>query len=443
MNLSLINSSQYPVLDPLNSREHYDFDGLPLRLYHPPTRLEDEEKEKRILVLNGIDTNNAQQKAKKRYRLFICQSTCFGLFQLKSKKNGQPLLNITNDYLHINKWIRISINLASKEIKRIISLARRALYVLGYDLGMVEVSVYRDAPKYCVTKLANKPLLSKKYKLLLTAEYEKAVSQMKEELSQTYDPTLGADLEFVLRHSKGKFILASKYFSKEGRIGYDSISLRGHRNKHPIAELRPAPSKDPEELLSNIYKCMQQAAKKINNRHIVWLAGGQPLKSYPIGGHIHFSQVPLNLRLIRSLDNYLTLPLFLLESEESISRRPKYGFIGDYREQYHGGFEYRTPPSWIISPRIAIGVLSLAKVIASDFNQLTWMPLNNIDIQEAFLMGNKRSIYPIVSNLWEELKKCNSYTTYRQYLDSFFKLIENHEEWDEYADIRLEWRLST
>lgn len=441
MNISLSELNNTPVLDPLYSKEYYDQSGLPLRIYTSPLTIQEEEREKQLLSLNGIHTENELNRLRKKYRLFICQRDCFALFEWKSRRNGQPLLKVNTGNPSLYKWQRINHTFATKEMKKILKLAARALYILGYDLGMVEISVFRDAPRYCVTKLSSRPLLSKRYESLLNSQYDKTVKWLQEESIKEYDPILGADLEFVLRHASGKYVVASKYFSKDGEVGYDSVRLRGQRNQYPLAELRPKPSSEPQELLSNIYTCMLTAIKKINNRKIEWLAGGQPLKSYPIGGHIHFSKVPLTMKLIRALDNYLTLPLFLLESETSLSRRPKYGFIGDYREQFHGGFEYRTPPSWIVSPRIAIGVLSLAKVIASNHSQLTWMPLNNYDIQEAFLLGDKQRIFPVVLSLWEALRRCNTYTKYKQYLDSFFRLIENRETWDEYADIRKEWRL--
>lgn len=440
MNITLSDLKQILDVHQLDSKEYYDENGLPLRLYHSPTRQLDEKREKQILTWNGIENTYFHEKAKKKYRMFICQSSCFALFQLSNKGSGQPLLN--SDLKQKNKWFRMDVNTSSREINRVIRLATRALYVLGYDIGMIEISVFHNDPKYYVTKLSNKPLLLKKYEHLLSHEYEKAVQQNKKEMANIPgDPLLGADIEFVLRHVNGKYILASKYFSKHGKVGYDSIWLRGSRNKHPIAELRPQASKDPRNLVGNIYRCMQMAIRKINNSHIEWLAGGQPLKTYPIGGHIHFSQVPLNMKLIRSLDNYLTLPLFLLESKESMNRRPKYGFIGDYREQFHGGFEYRTPPSWIISPTITKGVLSLAKVIASNFKQLTWMPLNRFEVQEAFFQGDQDKIDPIVKKLWVELKKCAAYSDHKQYLDAFYYLIEKREIWNEYTDIRKAWRL--
>ena len=70
------------------------------------------------------------------------------------------------------------------------------------------------------------------------------------------------------------------------------------------------------------------------------------------------SRIWLTSRLLRVLDNYLALPFILIEDQNTKLRRPRYGFLGDFRRKTHGGFEYRTLPSWIVSPRITKGVIA-------------------------------------------------------------------------------------
>jgi hypothetical protein len=184
------------------------------------------------------------------------------------------------------------------------------------------------------------------------------------------------------------------------------------------------------------------ANHKINRSDLSWLAGGHPLKGFPIGGHIHFSQIPLTSRFIRALDNYLTLPLFLMESPASLTRRSKYGFLGDVREQFHGGFEYRTPPSWLVRPRVAKGILSLSKVLTLDYKNLIWMPTLNKDVQFSFYKGKKEEVYSIVELIWNELRQCcPSYANYQKELDQFYELIESGYEWNEFDDIRRWWQI--
>ena len=116
---------------------------------------------------------------------------------------------------------------------------------------------------------------------------------------------LGADPEFALRNKgTGKMVLASQFFGRKGPVGCDQIWLRGDqtRKQLPLAELRPEPALDPRQLTLNLYKTMLTAEKKINNPSIEWLAGGMPMKGYPIGGHIHFSQTTVNSLFLRALD---------------------------------------------------------------------------------------------------------------------------------------------
>src|SRR5690606_772207 len=130
---------------------------------------------------------------------------------------------------------------------------------------------------------------------------------------------------------------------RSGDVGCDRIWLRGDstRSKLPIAELRPKPSHNPKELVTNLYRLLIKADNMIQHEGVQFLAGSTPLKGYPIGGHIHFSNVDINSFLLRALDNYLALPCVLIEDPKGLKRRPRYGHLGDYRLKPHGGFEYR------------------------------------------------------------------------------------------------------
>lgn len=408
-----------------------------MNVYQPPETQIEVEKEKQILEWNGIKKDEGKRKHKRRYRFIIYELELVAAFMTSQvTKNGQPWFNSSKKN---EKWKRISTNTATREVLKAKKLAIRSLYVLGYDLGMVEVSSFSSAPLFSITNLTNKQVLTESFESHLS----KVVKRIDKKESEMIDKecVLGADVECVLRHTSGKYDLASRYFSKKGKIGYDAIWLRGNRNKHPLVEFRPAPSKNPKDIYTQLYRSLKAAVAKVNNSKIVWLAGGKPLKGYPIGGHIHFSQVHLDASLLRALDNYITLPLSLMESKESLSRRPKYGFLGDYREQFHGGFEYRTPPSWMVTPEITRGVLSIAKVVANDYKTLNWLPLNSYEVQKEFYQGNREALYPTASAILDQLKGCPSYKNEQKDIDSFFKLLDKRFVWNEYQDIRKAWRL--
>lgn len=407
-----------------------------MKVYQKPESSTEKEQELQILALNGIPRRSIRRKTIKKYRFYLYKFNIIALFQ--NEYGGQPWLN--KESRRKESWSQISTNKLSKDFLKAKKLAIRTLYILGYDLGMVEICVHTGAPKHTVSKIF--------YHQQTADVFESTLNQFitEEQIQeQTYanSPTvLGADVEAVLRHTNGKYLLASKFFGKRGRVGHDAIWIRGNRSSYPLVELRPAPSENPLTLYKNVYRCLRHGVKKVNSPSIQWLAGGRPLQHYPIGGHIHFSKHALDPHFIRALDNYLTLPLSVLESNESLLRRPRYGYLGDYREQFHGGFEYRTPPSWIVSPRIAKGVLCLAKLLTIEYKQLSWFPLLSYDTHEAFYEGNRTALYPIIQNLWQELQTTNSYTNYAKELDKFYELIQNRFIWDEFADIRSAWRLS-
>lgn len=409
-----------------------------MNVYQPPETHTEVERETQLLEWNGIKKEASQRKAKRKYRFIIYGLELVAAFMsTQVSTNGQPWFNTRNK--KNEKWRRISTNIATREVSKAKKMAIRGLYVLGYDLGMVEVSAYSSAPLFSITHITNKQAIGGS----IESQLAKVVNRLEKKERETLEkePVLGADIECVLRHTSGKYVLASRYFSKKGKVGYDAIWIRGKRNKHPLVELRPAPSKKPKDIYVQIYRSMKAAVAKVNNPKIEWLAGGRPLKGYPIGGHIHFSQVHLEASLLRALDNYITLPLSLMESKESLSRRPKYGFLGDYREQFHGGFEYRTPPSWIVTPTITRGVLAISKVVASDYKSINWFPLNNYDVQREFYEGNREALYPTAKSILEQLKSCPSYKNEEKDIDSFFQLLDQRFVWNEYQDIRKAWRL--
>lgn len=420
----------------------YTEEKFQLRLYtkkHGENGLED--RETGLLKANGIPCESKGTNLP-RYllRIGVAQFQCFFIWQTAPKKN---LLVLSHPFLpeHPPKqkkdykiW---PVNSFNRDIRKSRQLAIRTVYALGYDVAVVEVGIFSQKPRYRVVNVTDEIPEE------VEEELRKLLHKQEKEFYQVAEPVLGADLEFVLRHPSGKFALASNYVSKGGQVGYDAIWLPKRREKHPIVELRPRPHQDPLMLLRHIYACLSLAKKKINRPQLAWLAGGHPLKGFPIGGHIHFSGIPLTSRFIRALDNYLTLPLFLMESATSLTRRPKYGYLGDVREQFHGGFEYRTPPSWLVRPRVAKGILCLSKVLALDYQRLVWMPTLNAEVQLHFYGGKKEECRPVVHLLWEELReRCPAYERYKRELDLFFQLIEAGYQWDEFEDFRPWWRIS-
>jgi hypothetical protein len=330
-------------------------------------------------------------------------------------------------------------------VRRAIREARKSVYALGLEFALVHIGI--QGGDTIVMDVNPTPVLNQR----LAECYADEMNAFAVELRAANHPTMsrtrliliGADPEFILRKPNGKIVSADRFMGREGVVGCDAVVLSGHRIVLPLVELRPQPSTSPIALTHHLRSLMQKAAKMINEPQLDWLAGAMPVKGLPLGGHIHFSGVEVNSKLLRVLDNYLALPLVLLESESANRRRPRYGFLGDFRRQSHGGFEYRSLPSWLVSPIITVGVLSLGLVIAHHYSDLQQRPLRLLEVQRAFYQGDKDRIKPIVEKLWQDIKETTMYEKYQKELSRLFQMILLKEAWQEEQDFRQNWRIDS
>lgn len=385
-----------------------------------------------ILPIGGVRVATRNDPFQKVFIVYVFQTHVLGIF------SEQRDVWLSRSVKKKVQYREVSIDNKRIEIRKVKRIAIQSLHALGLDFGMVmvgingkELSVLHVVPKF------------KLFSNVIT-RISKAIHTLNRTLQNKIDPSqvmLGADPEFVLRKRNGKFVLASNYFGKKGSVGCDQIWLQSDKTKTklPIAEVRPLPNSNPLTLAHNIYLRLLYASKRISDPTIQLLAGSHPLRGYPIGGHIHFSNIAENSFLLRALDNYLALPLLIIEDPAGLSRRPKYGFLGDYREKSHGGFEYRTLPSWLVSPHVTKGVLALAKVIACSYPNLRKVPLSSFAVQKAFYDGDQARLYALVQVLWHDLESQPMYADYKTSLDSLKEDILQQKSWDETSDIRIRW----
>ncbi|MCC2683301.1 MAG: hypothetical protein K0R75_200 [Paenibacillaceae bacterium] len=321
-------------------------------------------------------------------------------------------------------------------------LAVRAIYALGLDFGGVRVRVLSDGG-LAVVDVEPAPKLDKR----LAELYAQAILRLAEETDEdervAKTVLLGADPEFVLRKVDGEIVFASLFLDKSGKAGCDAIVLPDRSKQYPLAELRPSPSSEPRELIHNLRRTMEYAARLIGDDRLEWVAGGMPAPGFPLGGHIHVSGVKLNSRLLRTFDNYMALPLILLEDRATANRRPQYGFLGDFRLERHGGFEYRTLPSWLVSPRIAAGVLSLARLLVMHYRRLRQNPLDDFRILRSYYIGDKVSLLPTAERIWAELERLPDYANNKEDLDYIKGCTLRMESWDAERDFRGKWKVPT
>lgn len=317
--------------------------------------------------------------------------------------------------------------------------AVRALYSLGLDSGEVELRAM-GGRRYVVTGIT--PLMPVPGKPLpepyRTASRELARSLALEQPGRA-GLLMGMDPEFILlRESTGRVVPASRYLPMDGAAGCDA-GPPGTRGVFPVAELRPAPRGEPRALLAQLMSAAREADRLITDRSLRWRAGGMPLRGWALGGHLHFSGVTLCAPLLRALDNYLALPMLLLEDVRAAARRPRYGVLGDFRRQPHGGFEYRTLPSFLVSPVIAKGAVCLAHLIVSHYEELPLHPLDREKLHAAFYSGDKQPLREAWPPLEAQLRALGGYAAAASYIEPLLRSIAAQQTWDESRDIRGLW----
>jgi len=379
-----------------------------------------------ILALNGIAANfSSGDLINKSYDLLILDRTIISIRQIIYGKGA-----VNKKYIEEN------------QVSKIADQARQAMYLLGLDYAMISITVNRQR-KMKVSGVDASPAIRDKDLYVLIHKLDDIKQEYQKGWPKSAEVKLGADPEFMIANSKnGKMVAASEFFPREGLIGCDNIRVPS-RQQRPVAELRPNPNISPTILYSNIKQALEQANKMVPYRNIKWLAGSQPFSGYSIGGHIHFSNLELNNQSLRALDNYLGLPVFLIENQNSsVKRRNKYGHLGDFRVKDYGGFEYRTPGSWLITPEITMAVLCLAKIVSSNYRRLKRNYFITVEAQRAFYKGDQQYFKQYFEDIWRDIQRLDIYNEYKDQLEPIPNMISGNICWDEKLDIRKSWNLS-
>jgi hypothetical protein len=349
-------------------------------------------------------------------------------------------LTLRKDIRDTNSFRKVVAGPNSGLIRRIERYAIRAVYALGMDFACVYLRLQRSG-KAVITKLDINPIQSELVQHLFAHAINVYAEHKLTENSDRQCAVFGMDPEFLLRNKAGKIVPANRFLQANGRVGYDSATVLGRKQTHPLVELRPEPSHSIVQLVNNLRRTMWHASKQITDQSLQWIAGGMPVRGLPLGGHVHISGIKLYTRLVRALDNYLALPLIMIEDHSTKGRRKKYGKLGDVRRPFHGGFEYRTLPSWIVSPRVTKGILALTYVIVMHDDELLDRPLDHVEYLNAYLEGNKHDLEPIVRNIWQQVERTSSYHDVRMYLDPLKLWVMEQRIWNEQLDFRMVWRI--
>lgn len=324
-------------------------------------------------------------------------------------------------------------------MRRVARTAVQALYALGLDIGEAVVALGGDGrtavrdgwPGLADAKLAAVGL--RRFAAWHAAE--SAAMRDRRVL-------IGADPEFVLVTPAGKVAAASRFFgaSVGGAAGADAV-LVGRRLLYPVAELRPEPAESPAELAANVRRLLLRAAGRIGDPALRWAAGAMPVPGLALGGHIHISGAPLTSRLLRLLDSCAAFPLALVEDPAGRARRPRYGTLGDFRRQPHGGFEYRTLPSWLVSPLAAKAAFAIALLCAREASALSYIPALDERYASAYYAGDRTELSGCLDGVASAMAATASYAELAPYIEPLFEAARRGAVWDESADIRVKWRI--
>lgn len=328
-----------------------------------------------------------------------------------------------------------------KVTMRVLHLAVRTLHALGLDHGLVSIGM---APKGIlhVLDVTAKPVLEGRLLDLFANAVETCIDRNEQAARQTNTVMLGTDVELMLKNGTGKMVLASNYFTRKGKIGCDDRSVQFDGKRLPLMELRPDPDSNPIGLASRLKETMADAVKTINRQGVEWRGGSMPFRPFSTGAHIHFSNVSFSSQLVKALDNYVGIPLMMVEDQRTAQlRRPRYGFLGDVRFKKHGGFEYRTPASFVLDPDVTTAAFCLAYIVAMHHRELPLFDIYEERTQLAFYRGDTEALKPVVERNFGHLKQLPLYERFRDHLDWLQHMIQSGWTWDEEQDVRTAWGL--
>lgn len=395
----------------------------------------------RFATKDGGDTNGDGPRFTRHYRVPLFDLTPLACFRADPEDMwlNRRLKKVSDAFREVSFT-------EEKVTMRVIHLAMRTLHALGLDFGLVSIGMTQKGVLH-VLDVSSVPVLQGRVADL----YAKAIDDFidKDENAKRSGValnhvTLGTDVEVMLRNAAGKMVLASNYFPRAGRVGCDDRSVQFDGKRLPLMELRPEPETNPLQLVANLRDTMQEAARVIARPQVEWRAGSMPFRPYCTGGHIHFSNVPFSRQLVCALDNYVGLPAMLVEDGQTAAlRRPRYGFLGDVRMKDYGGFEYRTPASFVVDADVTAALFCLAYIVAIHHRELPLADLYAPARQMDFYRSSKENLYALADRNFAHIRQVSTYERYRDYIAPLITMISQRRSWDEGVDVRQVWGIAT
>ncbi len=255
------------------------------------------------------------------------------------------------------------------------------------------------------------------------------------------DFTMGGDPEFLALNEYGGIMNAERYGNGNDPLGCDGNGV--------LFEVRPAPDKNPINLVNKIHKIFSHSTYHHPTLSRYEWRAGSAYGNQLMGGHIHFGIRDYSSRFSSGrfcslLSEYVgALTLLLEDKEEALERRTEYGACDAYRSQNYG-VEYRTPSSWLVSPYITAGTLCLAKIVVSNIlNNPAFINNHNFRLNHYDFTNHDvekvRKFFPMI---WADIQKMPLYPLYKNYLEIFPTLINNQRSWFPATSMKQAWGLA-
>lgn len=254
--------------------------------------------------------------------------------------------------------------------------------------------------------------------------------------SKLIDFTIGADPEFSCEY-RNRLVSASDY------VGGDSHLDFGRDGNAVTFELRPAPSKNPLQIVHNIRGIfMRQVMREPKFLKFKWVSGSFHL-NYPLGGHVHFgltNQQVDHYDAINILDHYVGVCSLLLEKRSDAIRRRQdsYGHMGDMRVQ-DWGFEYRPMSSWISTPYVAAAMLCLSKAVMYERLNNSKFVWHRMAVSNDFVRCDQKRLLTLFPTIWNDITKMHLYQKYKPHIDLIYHLVSNKQSWLHKNDLKECW----
>lgn len=219
---------------------------------------------------------------------------------------------------------------------------------------------------------------------------------------------IGCDPEFFLiDKASGTNISAGHFFARYGELGSDC----------GLAELRPRPGFNEDEVVANLRDLLMRAYKHIGDRKLfrnreIEMAAASSINRVSAGFHIHFG-LPSRLlsegrnshnlltKVVSVLDYYVGIPSIIPEGPGDYHRRStkhsQYGKAGDFRAD-HVTLEYRVPGGHLLRhPLLSKGILGLNIVVMKDI--LSRLKVYSDNYRDINILRDYEDLYNLYPNL--------------------------------------------